>query len=220
MFWFLLLIQARLTRLYLKYRFWLTAIKELANHNQFYLAWAVFQKRKGNVLLVVRYWKHFVQKVTVPKHLLTTIYGVSTVFQDSEVMPSLVSQLPLFTAAKNSLIFSSWNFARELIAENLGPKYLEKDEYMKGHQADKSSEVFQDVTTTFFVLLAIYFPAVTGILTGTNMSGKSTTDWIAKKISTNKNSFLNRYRIYFNVVGNNYFNFFNCFLLFVYIRGF
>lgn len=32
-------------------------------------------------------------------------------------------------------------------------------------------EVFQDVDTSFFLLLAIYFPAVTGILTGTNMSG-------------------------------------------------
>ena len=32
-------------------------------------------------------------------------------------------------------------------------------------------EVFQDVRTTFFLILAIYFPAVTGILTGTNMSG-------------------------------------------------
>ncbi|VDD87242.1 unnamed protein product [Enterobius vermicularis] len=62
-------------------------------------------------------------------------------------------------------------FRSNAFIENLGPKYLEKDEYMKGHQADKSSEVFQDVTTTFFVLLAIYFPAVTGILTGTNMSG-------------------------------------------------
>lgn len=31
--------------------------------------------------------------------------------------------------------------------------------------------MFQDVDTSFFLLLAIYFPAVTGILTGTNMSG-------------------------------------------------
>uniref|UniRef100_A0A0N5AF91 Solute carrier family 12 member 6 n=1 Tax=Syphacia muris TaxID=451379 RepID=A0A0N5AF91_9BILA len=62
-------------------------------------------------------------------------------------------------------------FGSKTFIENLGPNYLEKGEYLKGHQADKSSEVFQDVTTTFFVLLAIYFPAVTGILTGTNMSG-------------------------------------------------
>uniref|UniRef100_A0A914RYK6 Uncharacterized protein n=1 Tax=Parascaris equorum TaxID=6256 RepID=A0A914RYK6_PAREQ len=54
--------------------------------------------------------------------------------------------------------------------DNLGPFYLNKGEYVPGEQADRSAEIFQDVQTTFFVLLAIYFPAVTGILTGTNMS--------------------------------------------------
>jgi potassium/chloride transporter 4/5/6 len=44
-------------------------------------------------------------------------------------------------------------------------------EYKHGKEADTKYEVFQDVNTTFFLLLAIYFPAVTGILTGTNMSG-------------------------------------------------
>ncbi|VDN06525.1 unnamed protein product [Thelazia callipaeda] len=56
-------------------------------------------------------------------------------------------------------------------ADNLGPNYVGKDEYLKGKQAERSTEVFQDVKTTFFMLLAIYFPAVTGILTGANMSG-------------------------------------------------
>lgn len=41
-----------------------------------------------------------------------------------------------------------------------------------GVVADQAREVYQDVTATFFVLLAIWFPAVTGIMTGTNMSGK------------------------------------------------
>lgn len=62
-------------------------------------------------------------------------------------------------------------FRSNALFENLAPNYVGKDEYIKGHPADKSVEVFQDVTTTFFVLLAIYFPAVTGILTGANMSG-------------------------------------------------
>ena len=44
-------------------------------------------------------------------------------------------------------------------------------EYDHGKQANPKVEVFQDVRTTFFLILAIYFPAVTGILTGTNMSG-------------------------------------------------
>uniref|UniRef100_A0A915DBS1 Amino acid permease/ SLC12A domain-containing protein n=1 Tax=Ditylenchus dipsaci TaxID=166011 RepID=A0A915DBS1_9BILA len=54
---------------------------------------------------------------------------------------------------------------------NLGSSYPKKDEYKHGEQANKVYEVFQDVDTTFFLLMAIYFPAVTGILTGTNMSG-------------------------------------------------
>lgn len=44
-------------------------------------------------------------------------------------------------------------------------------EYTHGKEASPKVEVFQDVRTTFFLILAIYFPAVTGILTGTNMSG-------------------------------------------------
>uniref|UniRef100_A0A0K0DIC6 Solute carrier family 12 member 6 n=1 Tax=Angiostrongylus cantonensis TaxID=6313 RepID=A0A0K0DIC6_ANGCA len=38
-------------------------------------------------------------------------------------------------------------------------------------KADLNRDVFQDVRTSFWVLLAIYFPAVTGIFTGANMSG-------------------------------------------------
>jgi potassium/chloride transporter 4/5/6 len=48
----------------------------------------------------------------------------------------------------------------------MNPTYLKKDEAIPGEPADKSHEVYQDVTTTFFLLLAIYFPAVTGIMTG------------------------------------------------------
>uniref|UniRef100_A0A0R3S2I3 Solute carrier family 12 member 6 n=1 Tax=Elaeophora elaphi TaxID=1147741 RepID=A0A0R3S2I3_9BILA len=62
-------------------------------------------------------------------------------------------------------------FASSAFIDNLGPNYVGKDEYLPGKPADRNVEVFQDVQTTFFVLLAIYFPAVTGILTGANMSG-------------------------------------------------
>ncbi|VDK47476.1 unnamed protein product [Anisakis simplex] len=58
-----------------------------------------------------------------------------------------------------------------ILKKNIGSHYMGKDEYSEGRAADKGAEVFQDVKTTFFVLLAIYFPAVTGILTGANMSG-------------------------------------------------
>uniref|UniRef100_A0A0R3RQL9 Amino acid permease n=1 Tax=Elaeophora elaphi TaxID=1147741 RepID=A0A0R3RQL9_9BILA len=49
--------------------------------------------------------------------------------------------------------------------------YMKAGEYKPGKEANTDVEVYQDVKTTFFLLLAIYFPAVTGILTGANMSG-------------------------------------------------
>jgi potassium/chloride transporter 4/5/6 len=56
-------------------------------------------------------------------------------------------------------------------SENFGPNYPDFMEYTHNKQANPKLEVFQDVKTTFFLIMAIYFPAVTGILTGTNMSG-------------------------------------------------
>uniref|UniRef100_A0A914WPA5 Solute carrier family 12 member 6 n=1 Tax=Plectus sambesii TaxID=2011161 RepID=A0A914WPA5_9BILA len=55
--------------------------------------------------------------------------------------------------------------------ENFGPAYAAEGESYPGVKANKSREVFQDLTTTFYVLLAIFFPSVTGIMTGSNMSG-------------------------------------------------
>ena len=43
---------------------------------------------------------------------------------------------------------------------------MEKKESAPDVAADEKREVFQDVGTHFFSLLAIYFPAVTGIMTG------------------------------------------------------
>uniref|UniRef100_A0AC34F2J7 Solute carrier family 12 member 6 n=1 Tax=Panagrolaimus sp. ES5 TaxID=591445 RepID=A0AC34F2J7_9BILA len=62
-------------------------------------------------------------------------------------------------------------FASDALISNLGSLYPGHDEYLPGKLANRAIEVFQDHSTTFFHLLAIYFPAVTGILTGTNMSG-------------------------------------------------
>uniref|UniRef100_A0A1I7XQF5 Solute carrier family 12 member 9 n=1 Tax=Heterorhabditis bacteriophora TaxID=37862 RepID=A0A1I7XQF5_HETBA len=57
------------------------------------------------------------------------------------------------------------------LKDNLEPGYMMKDEVLPSVQGKPDAEVVQDVTTSFFLLLAIYFPAVTGIMTGTNMSG-------------------------------------------------
>uniref|UniRef100_A0A0K0E676 Amino acid permease/ SLC12A domain-containing protein n=1 Tax=Strongyloides stercoralis TaxID=6248 RepID=A0A0K0E676_STRER len=62
-------------------------------------------------------------------------------------------------------------FTSSALVDNLGANYPGKNEYTHGESAVTNVEIFQDVRTTFFVLLAIYFPAVTGIFTGANMSG-------------------------------------------------
>uniref|UniRef100_A0A0K0D1M4 AA_permease domain-containing protein n=1 Tax=Angiostrongylus cantonensis TaxID=6313 RepID=A0A0K0D1M4_ANGCA len=65
--------------------------------------------------------------------------------------------------------FSGFNMTT--LRGNLNPGYMERDEVLPGVPGKQDAEVVQDVTSTFFLLLAIYFPAVTGIMTGTNMSG-------------------------------------------------
>uniref|UniRef100_A0A0N5AVM1 Amino acid permease n=1 Tax=Syphacia muris TaxID=451379 RepID=A0A0N5AVM1_9BILA len=62
-------------------------------------------------------------------------------------------------------------FTAKTFFSNLFPSYMSEGEYLPGRVANKRTDVFQDVDATFFQLLAVYFPAVTGILTGTNMSG-------------------------------------------------
>uniref|UniRef100_A0A914GU58 Uncharacterized protein n=1 Tax=Globodera rostochiensis TaxID=31243 RepID=A0A914GU58_GLORO len=62
-------------------------------------------------------------------------------------------------------------YGSDALMNNFFPNYPAFGEYSHGQNANQKTEVFQDVTSSFFLILAIYFPAVTGILTGTNMSG-------------------------------------------------
>lgn len=50
---------------------------------------------------------------------------------------------------------------------------MEDGESVPRHPGIDEIEITQDLSTTFFVLLAIFFPSVTGIMTGCNMSGSS-----------------------------------------------
>lgn len=66
-----------------------------------------------------------------------------------------------------------------MFTENAWPVYMEAGESYTKYKGNVEVEVTQDITTTFFVLLAIFFPSVTGIMTGANMSGMN----INEKIS-------------------------------------
>ncbi|GMT24173.1 hypothetical protein PFISCL1PPCAC_15470 [Pristionchus fissidentatus] len=62
-------------------------------------------------------------------------------------------------------------FKSDALTRNFGAAYMKQFDADVGVSAKMTRDVFQDVRTTFFVFLAIYFPAVTGIFTGANMSG-------------------------------------------------
>ncbi|CDW54973.1 solute carrier family 12 [Trichuris trichiura] len=59
----------------------------------------------------------------------------------------------------------------DLSIRNFWPHYLLEGESAPRLTGRPEVEVTQDITSDFFVLLAIFFPAVTGIMTGCNMSG-------------------------------------------------
>ncbi|PAA68892.1 hypothetical protein BOX15_Mlig002002g2 [Macrostomum lignano] len=62
-------------------------------------------------------------------------------------------------------------FLSGVFKENMQSQYTKKGEAAPGVVGNKQRDVVQDIATGFFILLAIYFPSVTGIMTGSNMSG-------------------------------------------------
>lgn len=56
--------------------------------------------------------------------------------------------------------------------ENAWSAYMSYGESAPGYIGDPTKEVVQDISTTFFILLAILFPTFTDIICGANLSGK------------------------------------------------
>ena len=57
-----------------------------------------------------------------------------------------------------------------IFVDNLESKYLKKDEVSPGVKAGTyQGEVRSDISTSFFILLAIFFPSVTGTLATVNV---------------------------------------------------
>ena len=56
--------------------------------------------------------------------------------------------------------YSFYHWIRFL--DNVDSQYLDKGEVYLGQKADNDKEVQSDSKTSFFILLAIFFPSVTG----------------------------------------------------------
>jgi len=58
----------------------------------------------------------------------------------------------------------------QTILENMPSGYLQQGEVKPGQQGE-GIQIQAEITTTFFVLIGIFFPSVTGIMAGSNRSG-------------------------------------------------
>ncbi|EDO35443.1 predicted protein [Nematostella vectensis] len=89
--------------------------------------------------------------------MLRTAYGSDPVFWNSTRL-RYVKGVPGITSG--------------VFTENAKSHYLKKNEIKMGVAAGSNEgEIRSDTTTSFFILLAIFFPSVTGIMAGSNRSG-------------------------------------------------
>uniref|UniRef100_A0A5S6QB19 Amino acid permease/ SLC12A domain-containing protein n=1 Tax=Trichuris muris TaxID=70415 RepID=A0A5S6QB19_TRIMR len=95
-------------------------------------------------------WKHFCQYNNDTGSSKCDLYFTENLVRLLDAVPGLASDLSL---------------------RNFRSYYLEEGESAPSLKGQAEVEVVQDIGSNFFVLLAIFFPAVTGILTGCNMSG-------------------------------------------------
>ncbi|GMR39091.1 hypothetical protein PMAYCL1PPCAC_09286 [Pristionchus mayeri] len=97
------------------------------------------------------------------KSIITDLYCEKDSADDASCTQMLAHEV--------SYLYTIRGSARAFKRGNIYPFWLEEGDSKPLTQAVKRAEVSQDHSSSFFLLLAIWFPAVTGILTGTNMSG-------------------------------------------------
>uniref|UniRef100_A0A5S6QAR5 Amino acid permease/ SLC12A domain-containing protein n=1 Tax=Trichuris muris TaxID=70415 RepID=A0A5S6QAR5_TRIMR len=78
---------------------------------------------------------------------------------------------PFFNQNTLSITAGLPGFSAALFSENFPASYMDHGEVTPGVAGVNSREITQDIATNFFMLLAIFYPSVTGIFTGANMSG-------------------------------------------------
>ncbi|KAL5021310.1 hypothetical protein ScPMuIL_000465, partial [Solemya velum] len=78
-----------------------------------------------------------------------------------------------FLSHTTRLVAGIPGMASEVFADNIYNKYTEKDNIIgQSVPGDRShGEIVADISCSFMVMLAIYFPSVTGIMAGSNRSG-------------------------------------------------
>nr|AKN21475.1 slc12a-1 [Schmidtea mediterranea] len=115
----------------------------------------------GERLLTKSFWT-INKTLSCNKTMLEDYYcnGNLTTFCDDYFKANPVQYLPAMPG-----------YASGVIKSNLWPVYMSEGEVMPGVKGLGGRDVTRDMMTNFFVLLAIYFPSVTGIMTGSNMSG-------------------------------------------------
>ncbi|VDN01947.1 unnamed protein product [Thelazia callipaeda] len=126
-------------------------------------------------VMIVAMGVRFVQllaPVRFSLHLFTSSVIESYSISDDFCNRTTASFCTHFTASMLKCTNAFPGINAENFYNNLKRMYMEAGESYPGVAADDAGlEVSQDFRTSFFILLAIYFPAVTGIMTGTNMSG-------------------------------------------------
>ncbi|VDO95080.1 unnamed protein product [Soboliphyme baturini] len=113
------------------------------------------------------------------RHILTDANG-TFVCNRTEVLDRLFCHLdadnvtvcePYFERHDFHLVVATPGLMSGELSNNFKPNYMQAGEATVGQFGKPEREVTQDITTNFFILLAIFFPSVTGIMTGANMSG-------------------------------------------------